>query len=294
MMSGHIRNAVTNTQLSPNSPADFDAQMADCLASVQLTTETNRFFQQAKTVKSIGVLPALRIAYGWREMTKAFMFTSIAGLGVMASDADIQATPNKNLLKVIQTVFQVIGDDLSNVMPVFRDVAPSGPDGMHYAWWESTIVNPLKATLSESVIDMSDMLGIGAQQLIANMRVLAQDPLGAAVQLRVVEAIALDITVAFKRVFSKVEVDGNRIFTKPEQFLWMDSHIHAEVEHHKAVSDDDSGTAAIADTPEKQRKMLLLTQQYAQNWNIALNEFADYLPVTVIQSLPHTAVELTT
>ncbi|MFN3334697.1 MAG: DUF6202 family protein, partial [Caldilinea sp.] len=45
-------------------------------------------------------------------------------------------------------------------------------------------------------------------------------------------------------------VDGNRIFTRPEQFLWMDSHIHAEVEHHKAVSDDDTGTAANADTED--------------------------------------------
>jgi len=73
-------------------------------------------------------------------------------------------------------------------------------------------------------------------------------------------------------------VDGNRLFTRPDQFVWMDSHIHAEVEHHKAVSDDDTGTTAIADTEEKQRHMLQLTRQYAESWNIALNEFADHLP----------------
>lgn len=261
-----------------NETIVFEAQIAACIEAAQLSRETNRFFTQAKTVKSIDPLPALRIAHGWRELTKAFMFTSIAGLGVMASDADSQATPNANLLKAIQTVFQVIGDDLSNVMPVFREVAPPGPDGMHYAWWESSIVNPLKAVVGEPANDTTGMLGPAGQTLIENMRRLAHDPLGAAVQLRVVEAIALDITVAFKRVFSKVEVGDKRIFSRPEQFLWMDSHIHAEVEHHKAVSDDDTGTTAIADTDERQHEMLRLTQPYAENWNAALGEFADCLP----------------
>ena len=277
-MNGQIHGAQAAAHASHNAQIRFDAQIADCLESAQLTRETNRFFVQAKSVKSIEPLPALRIAHGWREMTKAFMFTSIAGLGVMAADADTQTEPNRNLLKAIQTIFQVIGDDLSNLMPVFREVAPEGPDGMHYAWWESSIVNPLKSAVGAPENDTTNMLGAGAKQLIANMRALIHEPLGAAVQLRVVEAIALDITVAFKRVFSKAVVDGNRLFTRPDQFVWMDSHIHAEVEHHKAVSDDDTGTTAIADTEEKQRHMLQLTRQYAESWNIALNEFADHLP----------------
>ena len=133
----------------------------------------------------------------------------------------------------MQTVFQVIGDDLSNLMPAFQKVAPAGPAGMHYAWWESAIV----------------------------------------------EAIALDITVAFKRIFSKVQVQGERLFSKPAQFAWMDSHIEAEVEHHKAVSHDDTGTTAIADTAAQQARMFNLTQTYAHHWNVALNEFADNLPI---------------
>ena len=277
-MNGHIHGADAATHASHTAQIRFEAQIADCLESAQLTRETNRFFVQAKSVKLIEPLPALRIAHGWREMTKAFMFTSIAGLGVMAADADTQTEPNRNLLKAIQTIFQVIGDDLSNLMPVFREVAPEGPDGMHYAWWESSIVNPLKSAVGAPENDTTNMLGAGAKQLIANMRALIHEPLGAAVQLRVVEAIALDITVAFKRVFSKAVVDGHRLFTRPDQFVWMDSHIHAEVEHHKAVSDDDTGTTAIADTEEKQRHMLQLTRQYAESWNIALNEFADHLP----------------
>lgn len=256
----------------------FDAQIAACLESEQLSRDDNRFFVQAKTVKTIEPLPALRIAYGWRELTKAFMFTSIAGLGVMARDADAQDKPNANLLKAIQTIFQVIGDDLSNVMPVFREVAPPGPDGMHYAWWESSIVEPLRSVVGEPASDTSGMLGPAGRALIEDMRRLAHAPLGAAVQLRVVEAIALDITVAFKRIFSKVDVGGQRLFSRPEQLLWMDSHIHAEVEHHKAVSDDDTGTTAIADTEDKRHEMLLLTRSYANKWNRALGEFADFLP----------------
>jgi len=279
---------ITNTQriesdssshVHASAQSDFDARIAECLENSHLTRETNRFFIEAKRVKTINPLPALRIAHGWREMTKAFMFTSIAGLGLMAQEADSQAAPNVNLLKSMQTVFQVIGDDLSNLMPAFQKVAPAGPAGMHYAWWESAIVDPLKAALGAPLNDTTHMLPAGQQRLIANMRALAYEPLGAAVQLRVVEAIALDITVAFKRIFSKVQVQGERLFSKPDQFAWMDSHIEAEVEHHKAVSHDDTGTTAIADTATQQARMFNLTQTYAHHWNVALNEFADNLPM---------------
>ncbi|MNI99948.1 hypothetical protein D3C73_1591640 [compost metagenome] len=50
------------------------------------------------------------------------------------------------------------------------------------------------------------------------------------------------------------------------------------MEHHKAVSDDDTGTTAIADTYGNQQEMLRLTRTYAENWNAALGEFADCLP----------------
>lgn len=279
-MHAHFHGAETGSHATQNAQVRFDAQIASCIESAQLTRETNRFFVLAKSVQSIEARPALRIAHSWREMTKAFMFTSLAGLGGMAAEADAQTEPNRNLLKAIQTIFQVIGDDLSNMMPVFKEVAPQGPDGMHYAWWETTIVHPLRNAVGAPANDTTSMLGIEAQHLISNMRALIHEPMGAAVQLRVVEAIALDITVAFKRVFSKAVADGKRIFSGPEQFQWMDSHIHAEVEHHKAVSDDDTGTTAIADTAEKQRHMLRLTEQYAGRWNLALNEFADCLPTT--------------
>jgi Family of unknown function (DUF6202) len=260
----------------PSEQARLDLLITDLIAQAQLTRETNAFFVGAKAVRAIDPLPALRIAHSWREMTKAFMFTSLAGLGVLAKQADDQAYPSPDLLNTIQTIFGVIGDDLTNLMPAFKKVAPAGAAGMHYAWWETDIVTPLKAIAGPSGNAL--VLGAGAQALIANMRRLTDDPFGAAIQLRVVEAIALDITVAYKRIMSKVMVDGRRVFSRPAQLDWMNSHIEAEVAHHKAVSDHDTGTSGIADTPAKRQQMLALTREYIANWSLALDEFAALLP----------------
>ncbi|UMR30979.1 DUF6202 family protein [Massilia sp. MB5] len=273
-------NTVLNVDSSAqelSSQGKFDAEIADSIARAGLLREDNAFFVRAKRVLEIDALSALRIAHGWREMTKAFMFTSVAGLGVMARQADLEDYPSVDMLEAMQTIFTVIGDDFSNIMPAFQKVAPPGPAGMHYAWWESDIVVPLKERLGAPHNDTTGMLGLGAQKLIANMRALIDEPLGAAVQLRVVEAIALDITVAFKRVLSKTLADGEHVFTKGPQFAWMDSHIEAEVAHHKAVSDHDTGTTGLADSDAKRAEMLRLTEEYAANWNAALTEFADYL-----------------
>jgi len=269
----------TLQQLNDNLPHDekyFESEIVECLNSNELSTDTNRFFVMAKGVKTINPEAALRIAYGWREITKSFMFTSLAGLGILAAEAEASENPDINLLKTIQTSFQVIGDDLANNMQVFKEVAPAGPEGMHYAWWETDIVDVLRKAVSDN--KEHEFLPPSSQKLIQNMRKLSTDPLGCAVQLRVVEAIALEITIAFKRIYSRVEVNGNKLFTNKEQFNWMNSHIHAEVEHHKSVSDEDSGTTVIANTKLKQQRMLELTEEYAANWNAALNDFADHIP----------------
>lgn len=295
----HGKVAIVNTNTTSHKNATLhrkrkqtalDEEIAACIQHAGLSRERNLFFTGSQTVKSVNPLTALRIAYGWRELTKTFMFTSIAGLGVMALEADAQATPAKTLLRTMQTVFSVIGDDLSNVLPAFQKVAPIGPDGMHYAWWESAIVDPLRKYLGSPSNDTSALLGDGAIRLLANMRKLASEPLGAAIQLRVVEAIALDITVAFKRVFSKVVANGAPLFSTPAQFAWMDSHIEAEVAHHKAVSDHDTGTTSVADSDSKRGDMLVLTQEYAANWNAALAEFAACLQIQCSE-MPKTVLQ---
>jgi hypothetical protein len=275
---------ITDRTRSHASPAILseqvllDRQIADLIEDARLTRETNVFFTGAKRVRMIAPLPALRIAHGWREMTKCFMFTSIAGLGLLAKEADSQEYPRHDLLSTMQTIFGVIGDDLSNLLLAFNKVAPGGPAGMHYAWWETDFVTPLRQLVGGDFASGPLPLGPGAAHLIQNMRRLAEHPLGAAIQLRVVEAIALDITVAFKRIMTRVHQYGQPVFTQPAQFHWMDSHIEAEVAHHKAVSDDDTGTCGIADTPDKRQQMLSLTREYVQSWQLALAEFASHLP----------------
>ena len=133
----------------------LDHQIADLIEGARLTRETNSFFNGAKKVRTIAPLPALRIAHGWREMTKCFMFTSIAGLGQLAKEADSQEYPREELLSTMQTVFGVIGDDLSNVMVAFSRVAPGGPAGMHYAWWETDFVTPLRKLSGDQFVDVA-------------------------------------------------------------------------------------------------------------------------------------------
>lgn len=80
-MNDQITSPKTAVQASSYQHARFDEQIAGCIESAQLTRDTNRFFMEAKSVESMEPLPALGIAHGWREITKAFMFTSLAGLG---------------------------------------------------------------------------------------------------------------------------------------------------------------------------------------------------------------------
>lgn len=254
----------------------FEDEIIQCLLVNKLTKDTNRFFKLSKELNFV-ISPeiALRIGYGWREITKTFMFTTLAGLGLLAREADESDKPNINLLKTIQTSFQVISDDLANTMDVFKKVAPEGPEGIHYAWWEKDIVNELRTIVKNR--KENEYLPDNTKILIKNMRKLSSDPLGCAIQLRIVEAIALEITIAFKHIFSKVELDGKKVFSKKEQFRWMNSHIMAEVEHNKSVSDKDTGTTVIADTKSKKTRMLKLTNEYAAKWNAALNDFSDHL-----------------
>ncbi len=219
----------------------------------------------------------LRIAHYWRELTKTFMFTTIAGLGNMAKEAAEDSAPPSNDLSVIQTLFRVIGDDLNNEMHIFRAAAPPGVDGIHYVWWENTVLRPIANRLGRGYYPSMPALPTSVQNLRENMHRLSDSALGTAVQLRVVEAIALDLVIAFKRIFSRVVIDGQKMFPTNDTLAWMNAHIQAEVAHNKEVSDHDTGMSIIADTDGKQAEMLTLAAEYVTNWNAALNDFAAVL-----------------
>ncbi len=143
------------------------------------------------------------------------MFTTLSGLGVTARALSAQNAPSHDVLGAFQTIFRVIGDDLDNFAPEFGAVAPKGVPGMHYIWWEDSIIARLSAELDEESRLTATEMPDGVAQLLSNMHRLAYSPLGAAVQLRVVETIALDIAVAFRRVYGKLSSAGRPLFPNP-------------------------------------------------------------------------------
>ncbi|MEU0517769.1 DUF6202 family protein [Streptosporangium sp. NPDC006007] len=256
---------------------DLDGRVSDLVREVGLRRPENRFFQRARLLDSVEPDAALAIAHQWQAMTKAFMFTTISGLGVMAREFNSHPAPDREVLGAFQTAFRVIGDDLDNFAPEFSSVSPKGVAGIHYLWWQDTIVTPLVAALPDSGARSADTLPEGIKGLLENMERLAESRLGAAVQLRVVETIALDIAVAFRRVFSKVAVDGRKVFTSAESLAWIDSHIKAETGHAESVSDHETGMTVIAESASDQAELLKLAEEYARNWARALDDFASAL-----------------
>jgi Aspartyl/Asparaginyl beta-hydroxylase/L-proline 3-hydroxylase, C-terminal len=251
----------------------LDHRIAGLIEGEHLGAENNGFFLAAEAVKSVRPAQALAIAHNWREMTKAFMFTTIKGIGVMADQATREARPSEPLLRTIQTMFAVIGDDLNNNMKVFKDVAPGGIAGIHYVWWEDAIINPIMKHCDPAEAGPAVATSPGAARLISAMERLSRSCTGTAVQLRVVEAIALQIAVAFKRVFARIVVDDKKLFTGHDDLAWMNAHIKAEVTHNQQVSDHDVGMASIADTVTKQQEMLAMTAEYVKCWRDALGDF---------------------
>jgi hypothetical protein len=258
----------------PASSGDVDNQLARLINDSGLSSSGNRFFQAARAVRQVDGEAALRIAHYWREVTKTFMLTTIAGVGRMAEEASRQADPPRHYLGVMQTIFRVIGDDLNNEMHLFKAVAPVGVGGIHYVWWEDSILRPVAERLRRRGADQMPGLPSRVVALQELMHRMSRSPLGTAVQLRVVEAIALDVVVAFKRVFTRLVIGGSKVFPAGEQLAWMNSHIQAEVAHHSEVSNQGCGMASLADTEAKQKEMLGLTAGYARAWNAALEDFA--------------------
>jgi hypothetical protein len=276
------RQAASRTEGQPSSHddgpaplgiAELDQRVADLIAGAKLTSATNGFFQRAKANGTVRPGQALSIAHNWREITKAFLFTTIKGIGVMAEQATREQDPPESLLRTIQTLFTVIGDDLNNSMEVFKQVAPRGIDGIHFLWWQKTVLDPILAHCDRDELEAGTVTSPGARHLITSMEALSKSSVGTAVQLRVVEAIALEIAVAFRRVFVRVKAAGMQVFPRREDLAWMDAHIKAEVTHHRQVSDGEAGMTRIADTAAKQQELLGFTAEYVDRWARAIEDF---------------------
>ncbi|MGW3496589.1 DUF6202 family protein [Streptomyces sp. NPDC001020] len=268
---------MTVVELSSAARKELDERVESEIDKALLRRADNPFFGTARNVESVTPQAGLTIAVWWRAMTKSFMFTTLAGLGVTARAFSAQDAPTRDLLSAFQTVYRVIGDDLDNAAPEFREVAPSGPAGIHYVWWEDTILNPLKEHVDEDGQREAQVIPPAIRELLDDMDRLATEPLGAAVQLRVVETIALDIAVGFRRMYAKVLANGEKVFTANEQFAWIDSHIKAETSHAAQVSDDETGMTTLVVTEAEAAEFENLVAEYSQHWSAALNCFAECL-----------------
>ncbi|MDG9703519.1 DUF6202 family protein [Streptomyces sp. DH37] len=255
----------------------LDERVEEEIDKARLRRADNSFFGTARSVETVSPQAGLAVAEWWRAMTKGFMFTTLAGLGVMARSFAGDHSPSREVLGAFQTVYQVIGDDLDNAAPEFRSVAPRGPAGIHYVWWEDTVIAPLLPHVSEEDRRAAAELPAPVRALLENMDRLAASPLGAAVQLRVVETIALDIAVGFRRMYAKVLAGGEPVFTEKDQFAWIDAHIKAETVHAQQVSDDETGMTSLVDGEAEAAEFVALVTEYAGNWSRALECFGDRL-----------------
>lgn len=234
--------------------------------------KSNKFFLRAQKIQKIDINSAFNIAYNWREITKTFLFTTISGLGYLSDKVGNEQHPNSQLLGVMQTSLRIISDDLGNNNTNFRG-SPCGTNAIHYRWWEDSILTPLKGYLDIKAV----ILAPGTIILTNKMRELSNNYLGVAVQLRVVEAIAKNICLAFLPIFSKVEYEGKKIFKPKKDLTWILAHIKAETFHHKQVCDKNSGMTQVAVTLEHKKDILMLIHEYACIWANALDNLADFL-----------------
>lgn len=270
---------LTQDVASVCSDQSLEDQVARLIEDAELVRPGNRFFALAQATQEVAPAAALEIALAWHEMTRAFMLTTIAGLGTLAAEIASGDDPSRGVLGAIQTAYMVIGDDMANLAPEFSAVSPKGADGIHYVWWADTIVAPLMDHLGASSVVTTQGLPEGIRSLIDNMKRLGSHRVGAAVQLRVVEAIALDIAVAFRRIYSKTTIDGSRPFRDDGALDWIDSHIKAETSHAASVSDDETGMTLMVATDNDRAEFMQLAQEYTASWAVALTDFARVLAV---------------
>lgn len=249
---------------------DCEATVNQILADAGL--RTHQFFTPQPAAAALDPQAAWEVARAWGEITKAFMFTTIASLGTLAAELAAEPAPATHRLTALQTGFRVIGDDLVNLNPVFGKSAPDGVAGIHYLWWVGTVLQPLADVLPAAAADARP-LPPGVRGLLDNMDELARSPIGAAVQLRVVEDIAFDIATAFRALFRQVTAAGTALFDDAD-LTWIDAHIEAEVMHRSQVSDDETGMTTIAATPAEQQQLLTTISGYATNWARALDDLA--------------------
>lgn len=251
--------------------------IAKIIDSSCLTPEKNSFFTTVANKENFTLISAYYIALKWREITKNFLFTSIVGIGNLAERISYHQEPSTSALITLQTVVSIISDDLYSANVNFHGTKISeNADKAHYRWWEKTILNPL-SLLVKPEIEPNFIASKNIELLIKKMKEYSNLAIGVIIQLRIVESIASDICIAFKKIFSHIEYNNARVFKSDKELAWIFSHINAELIHQKMVE-----TSLLNSLPEIENQLsevefLNLTKEYCNYWNNALSDFASYL-----------------
>lgn len=243
-------------------------------------TMDDKFKEFSKTIRNketISVESALIIAYNWRELTRTYLFTTIMGFGKLAENILEKNAYEEARVRVLQSSFSIIDDDLNNTDNLFSNIAPKGFKGVHYKWWEESILDKLSASCPLEVQLKLKIIGVSTRQLLKGMAELTKDYLGSAVQLRVVEAIARDIVLCFIKLFSKVQLKGQLVFSDKKELSWISSHIKAEIIHHRKVIDKGEGMIYVAQRIEEQEKFGRLIDWYTALWADVIKEFEEWI-----------------
>lgn len=248
------------------SVEEIDFEITKMIDDAKLNRRNNDFFTLANKIEYVSLSAATKIAYNWRAFTRHFMFTVLTGIGVLADNIRQYSNTSDVLLSVLQTSVNIISDDLNNIDATFTNIAPKGPEGIHYRWWEESILYPLLSICRDNILPNNNTLNPETEKLLRNMSKLSNNYLGSSVQLRVVEAIAMDIALAFRSIFPKLEVNGAKVFKNRDELSWIYTHIKAEVIHHQQVTDHQSGVTQIAISPHEQQEFIILTKELIDSW----------------------------
>jgi len=256
---------------------ELESKINCLIEKAHLTKEKNPFFIKAKQTTNLSLESALKIAFNWREIIKQFMVTVLINLGELADKVNQLDFPSEYAISALKTGITIISEDLNNVFTEYEEKASIDPDGMHYVWWEKSILKPLLAATNNKKLSSKIKSSPKTQQLLQEMNKLATHPLGFAVQLYVVEIIALDMVLAFLPLFASIEVDGQKIFKSSEIISWIMEHIQDEsIPQGRALHEDNELINSMS-TIKDRNDLFLLAQNYIECWSETLMEFGELL-----------------
>jgi len=264
------------------STSEFESKMLSLMERTRLRDEENPFFIRAKQTRTVSRETAIKIASHWRDITKQYMYTLLISLGKLADNVSQLDMSSEYVICALQAGITIISDDLDKAFFSLEETVPADPDGMNTFWWEDNILRPLIAASPNRRLSSEITVAPKTQILLQLMDELAKNPLGFAVQLWVVESIAVEMVLFLLALFAKIEVQGQKVFKSSEVMDWIAAHIEDEAFEDRENVYEDTDMINIAGMGDRQ-DLFRLAEEYMNCWKEALDELHGFLneePVT--------------